>query len=639
MKIVRLIAALAAAAALAARAQEPPAEGDSPLDELLASPISTAAKYAQNMDEVAASVTVITAEEIARYGWRSLAEVLTAVRSVYTTSDRGYTYLGVRGIGLPTDYNNRFLILLDGHPVVEAVSGSIDVGTGLGIDITTIDRIEFVRGPGSVLYGTGAMFGVINLITKDERERPSMEVAAGSGDLWTGTARAGAVFGEIKTSAAVSWREHGGGNHYFAEFDDPGTNNGVVKDRDYDDYRNVLLTARWRDLRLVSVHSTRTKGVPTASWDTDFGGNEHITDGRTLWALSYSAAPGVGKQLFARAFYDRFHYVGNYPYGDFNYSDRADSSRVGAELRYVWDIRKHRLTGGAEYVANHGKYAWNRNDGGTPFIESDHGYLGAYAQVESRLSSRFSTTIGLGYDAREGVRSQFTPRGALIFQAAPGSVMKLLYGQAFRTPSMYELDYSNDDFLPSSAGAESIRTTELVLEQRVSESVLATVSVFDVHVDDLIRLHAENDTFQFRNVASAESHGAELQLDYRRNDGIWSYVSYSQQIAEEGDETMRNSPRHLFKTGLSTATANRFYGAIEARYESGRRTNSGSKTDSAIVTNLHFGWRVLPATTVTFGIRNALDADYATPGGAEHRQDAIQQDGRTFIVGIKVGGR
>jgi outer membrane receptor for ferrienterochelin and colicin len=137
----RLAVVFLLAFAGAAIAQEATPPADSPLDELLTTPISTAAKYEQNMGDVAASVTVISAEEIARYGWQTLADVLASVRGVYTTTDRAYTYLGVRGIGLPTDYNNRFLLLIDGIAMTEVVSGSIDIGTALAIDMSHIERI------------------------------------------------------------------------------------------------------------------------------------------------------------------------------------------------------------------------------------------------------------------------------------------------------------------------------------------------------------------------------------------------------------------------------------------------------------------------------------------------------------------
>src|SRR5437763_17013723 len=99
------------------------AQDNLPLDKLLETPISTAAKYDQQLSSVAASVTVITAEEIERYGWTTVDEVLGALRSFYTTYDRSYVYAGVRGIGRPTDYNARLLVLVDGVPLNDAFIG------------------------------------------------------------------------------------------------------------------------------------------------------------------------------------------------------------------------------------------------------------------------------------------------------------------------------------------------------------------------------------------------------------------------------------------------------------------------------------------------------------------------------------
>ena len=498
-----------------------------------------------------------------------------------------------------------------------------------------------MRGPGAVMYGTGAMFGVINLITKDESERPAMEVAIGSGDLVTGSARVGMGHGELRTSAALSWREQNGGDHYYGEFDAPETNHGVVSGRDSDDYKSLIVTTRWRDLRLLTMYSRRDKGVPTASWDTDFGGDQHIIDGRTLWALSFERSLGVGKQLSARAFLDRFQYRGHYPYGDFTYSDHSQSKRLGGEAQYIWDIRpNHRLTTGFEYVSNRPRYSWNETSGAIRSIGDPFHQIGTYVQAESQFTSRISATVGLRYDHQGEVEARVTPRGALILRPAAGTIRKVLYGEAFRSPSTYELDYVNDGFLPSTATSESIRTTEVVFERRVSESVLASASVFDVQIDDLIRLHGVGENaVQFRNVASARSRGAELQVDYRRNDGLWSYVSYTHQRAKEDGAEMQNSPAHLIKAGISTSTANRIYGGLETRFESGRTTNDGQRTDDAILTNLNLGWRAGRSVTLTMAIRNAFNTHYGTPGGVEHRQDIIEQDGRTFVFGFKVGGR
>ncbi|RKY92668.1 TonB-dependent receptor, partial [candidate division KSB1 bacterium] len=139
---------------------------DFSLNALLNIKISTAAKYAQKVSEAPASVTIITSEDIERYGYRTLDEILMSVRGFYTRNDRNYVYVGLRGFSRLTDYDNRILVLLDGHTLNEDIYGAPSFGTDLGIDPNIIERVEIVRGPGSALYGTGAMFAIINIITK-----------------------------------------------------------------------------------------------------------------------------------------------------------------------------------------------------------------------------------------------------------------------------------------------------------------------------------------------------------------------------------------------------------------------------------------------------------------------------------------
>jgi iron complex outermembrane receptor protein len=614
---------------------QPSAAPASPLDDLLQTPISTAAKYDQPMNDVAAAVTVITAEEIARNGWHTLADALASTRGVYTTYDRGYTYLGVRGFGLPTDYNNRFLVLLDGQPLLENVSGSIGIGTTLAIDLSNFSRIEFVRGPGSVLYGTGAMFGVINLITKDEGERSSAMIGAGSTGLHTGSVRGAMKGSDLKASVAVSWQEKAGGTLYYPEFDQPATNNGIVRGGDSDDYRSLLATLAWRDLRLLVLDSTRTKGIPTASWGTQFGADENITDGRTLVSLDFTRPLGTAKTLSLRAFQDRFDYHGNYPVG---YSDRTSSTRDGAELRYVWDVRPtHRLTLGGEYVDNRiAQFQWTGGHRiGTPFTTSS-----VYVQDEARLSPRLTVTVGTRYDHHSNSGSRITPRGAAILQFGSGSVLKALYGQSYRAPNVYELQYGDTGFLPGgNLRPETIQTVELIWEKRLNRDLLLTTSLFDTDVHDLVRLRGVPGGVQFQNSSRVESQGVEVQLDYRRNDGIWSYISYSGQRTLEEDQPMVNSPRSMVKAGVSTSTTRIVFGSLEMQYESGRRTNGGNLTGRSLLTNLSFGAALTRHLSVSATIRNALDTVYATPGGSEHRQDTILQDGRSFLVRFKVTGR
>jgi iron complex outermembrane receptor protein len=128
--------------------------------------VYSASKYEQKVTEAPSSVTIVTSEDIRKYGHRTLADVLRSVKSFYVTSDRNYSYVGGRGFGRPGDYNSRILLLIDGHRTNENIYDQAMVGTEGLIDIDLVDRIEIVRGPGSSLYGSNAFFAVINIITK-----------------------------------------------------------------------------------------------------------------------------------------------------------------------------------------------------------------------------------------------------------------------------------------------------------------------------------------------------------------------------------------------------------------------------------------------------------------------------------------
>jgi outer membrane receptor protein involved in Fe transport len=226
-------------------------------------------------------------------------------------------------------------------------------------------------------------------------------------------------------------------------------------------------------------------------------------------------------------------------------------------------------------------------------------------------------------------------------KTSPASTVKILYGQAFRTPSVYEREYESDGFSMSEGlQAEKIQTLELVWELKLNPSVLVTTSVFDQTVTDLIRLQpAPAGEVQFQNRSDARSRGFEFQIGSRRNSGIWSYASYTWNQARELDERMINSPLYMLKAGVSTPTSRRWYGGLEMQYEGQRLTYAGQETDAALLTNLNIGGSLHRSFGASVAIRNLFDVSYGTPGGLEHRQDIIEQDGRSFTLMLKWNGR
>ena len=200
------------------------------IEDLARVKVYSASRHEEEVRDAPASVSVITAEEIRRYGWRTLGEVLGSLRGFYTSYDRNYTYLGVRGFLRPGDYNSRILLLIDGHRLNDNVYGSAEIGTEFPLDLDLIDRIEVVRGPGSSLFGTNAVFGVINIITRRPAARFAVET---SGDVSSFLSRTGRITAQATADrwsgllSGTLYESAGPSRLFFPEFASPATNGGL----------------------------------------------------------------------------------------------------------------------------------------------------------------------------------------------------------------------------------------------------------------------------------------------------------------------------------------------------------------------------------------------------------------------------
>jgi outer membrane receptor for ferrienterochelin and colicins len=147
--------------------------------------VVSASKYEQKVTQAPASVTIVTAEEIRQFGYRTLTDILRSVPGLYVTYDRDFSFLGFRGFNRPSDANSRVLLLVDGHRVNDDFYSAALVGREFILDVDVIERVEVIRGPSSSIYGSSAFLGVINVITKKGEAIAGTEVAAVGGSRET----------------------------------------------------------------------------------------------------------------------------------------------------------------------------------------------------------------------------------------------------------------------------------------------------------------------------------------------------------------------------------------------------------------------------------------------------------------------
>lgn len=625
-----------------------PVDSVATLDDLLAMPVGTASRFEQLVREAPASVTLVTHEEIERLGFRTLAEAIGYVRGFYLSYDRNYSYLGVRGFSRPTDYNNRILLLLNGHAMNENVYESAFLGNEFGLDLALVDRIEVVRGPGSALYGSTAVFAVVNVITHKGSDisgvKASLEL--GSDRLSRGGVLAGVhPSSGLDILASGQWFDIGGPDLYYTEFDTPENNNGIVRRVDWErgfGVAGMVSTGGWA---FQGTFSSRSKGVPTASYGTRFNdGRSYTEDARWGVDLSYRQDLGVAAHMTGRLTADGYDYTGSFPY-DWLQMDGSAGRWNGGEVSLQWDTHPfNRIDFGAEYT-------WNRRSDYRVWTESatlfsqdapfDFGSL--YFQNTTQVLANVSLSLAVRADHHSHVGWNLTPRLALVYNPWESGTIKGLYGEAFRAPGTFELYYAEPGVTRANPGLrhERIRTWEVTIEQRLSPVIMLYASWYNFTMRDLIDqvIDPVDSLSQYQNLSEAQAKGFEVELLARLKNGLTVSASAALQASKDAatGQRLSNSPETVLKMHCVIPFSESACLGMLLRYESPRQTVYGTSSEAFWVADGNITVnRIFDLFDVSCAVRNIFNSAYAYPGGIEHVQPAIPQDRRSISVRFDV---
>jgi iron complex outermembrane receptor protein len=621
--------------------------------------VVTASKYEQKANEAPASVTVVTADDIKKYGYRTLADILRSVRDFYVSYDRNYGYIGTRGFNGPRDFGGRILILVDGHRLNEPLYDSAFNMTDFILDVDLIERVEIIRGPGSSLYGNNAFFAIVNVITRRGSDFSGhggeLSGDAASFDTYKGRASYGKTFGnglDLVLSGSLFTSE-GHERLFFKEFDTPDNNNGIAKNLDGDSFSSVFAHASFKDFSLEGAYISRDKQVPTASNFTAFNDpHYHTIDTRAFTELKYSHEFDNELILLARGYYDFYEYNALYP---FNVAapnqppdivlnrDIAPAEWWGGEIQATKKLfETHKLTLGAEYRDDF-RLEQRNFDIDPPVVHLDvirstQSY-GLYAQDEFQILTNLILNAGVRYDYFRTVGSTVNPRFGVIYSPFDKTTFKFLYGTAFRAPNGHQLSYTNTyQKANPNLKAETVDTYEVVWEQVLGTHLRATASGFYYRTKDLISQTVDpaDGLLVFKNLGEVESKGASAELEGKWANGLRGHISYTFADTEnvETGEPLSNSPKHLAKLNLILPVyQDKLFAGLEFQYTSDRLTLSERQLSDFYVVNLTlFNQKLIKGWEASATIYNLFDAKYSVPGNIEHVQDAIPQDGRTFRI-------
>jgi outer membrane receptor protein involved in Fe transport len=564
--------------------------------------VEAASRTAEAVEDAPSSVSVIPRQEIQAMGYPTIAEAMRGVRGVFVSDDRFYPTVGFRGFSQLGNYGNRVLVLINGQPTNDNWGFFSFTGYDARVDLEDVERIEVVRGPGSVLYGTGAVSGAINVVTRgrDARQGVNAQVSVVENNIARarvgGTVRFGNDAG-LWTSVGVA--SSAGRDFQFPEaatapmMGMPGFD-GASRGADGFDALTVQGRSWYRSLSAQWLVNTRTKRIPTGVAGTAFGDDRtYNSDTRGTFELRFEPRLTDTVQLFSRAAFNHYNFIGSYSYGETarvsSFSrERFLGSWALAEARAVWTPSSRlRVTVGLEgqyhFQAQQRGESWGVGEGcamamdacnrqaylGTLDAYDEHPFqiLAGYALADLSPARALRLSLGVRYDQYffgEQTFGAFSPRVAAILRPYTDGNVKVLFGRAFRAPGVYEQFYNDGgaNSIPSPGlTPETMWSGEVEYSHRFSATWTGTVAGYGNYYDNFISPTAVPDPMdamrtvtQYRNSSDAPvlTLGAELELRREWRQGWMFAVNYSYQRArylETGDQDLLrevpNTPEHL----------------------------------------------------------------------------------------------
>ena len=451
--------------------------------------------------------------------------------------------MSLRGIGGPAQAGlptTGLLVLIDGHPQYMGLMGHPIADA---YQTMMAERVEVLRGPASVLYGSNAMGGVINIVTRKMQEdgiRTNINIGAGS-------------YGSVQTEVTNRIRKGRFSSTVTASYNRTDGHRADMAFEQYGGYAKLGydFTDNWKvwgDVNVTRFNATNPGSVMKPYIDND----QRITRGMTSFALENHYEKTSGALSFFYNWGDHWINDGYQPGGEpLQYRFNSNDQMLGVSwYQSIQLFQGNRLTVGADYF-HFGGEAWNQFFDGHRETSADKSLneVAGYVDFRQDIAAWLTLDAGARVDYHSQTGTEFIPQVGLAFHLPENAEIKAMASKGFRNPTireMYMFPPQNPDLKP-----EKLWNYELSFSQRLMDNRLSYgLNVFYINGENLIiRLPNPNGSGMLnQNSGEIENWGAEANVGYQFNP-VWSVMANYSWLHMENP--VLASPEHKLYGGVN----------------------------------------------------------------------------------------
>ncbi|MDM8557228.1 TonB-dependent receptor [Candidatus Parabeggiatoa sp. HSG14] len=561
IRVILAIALILAAMPLLAadEAYDPLAELS--LSELLNMQIDIGSLATRTIFESPSTVSVIDRDMLKRYNFKTVSEALNTIAgfAVYPTYHRR-DLPTARGI-LQSQYANKVLVLINGIPTWNSVTGTASINR---VGIHSVERIEVLKGPASVLYGSNAYSGAVNIVLHSpEKENGEVYIGLGSGEAFASGGNYGTSGDDFKIFIAGDLYDENGIDY---EWTGHKVENQLATSsfNPYHNTKNASVVLQYQQHSLLFNASSSDEAFFGAGPEWRFGaGRPHYEDS---YLLNYTFAKSLSEKINLA--------VGvNYDWNETDFSRSQDDSirnvwsgsRINSFIRSDFQISDALdIEVGADYdyrKADESKSYETRTD--TTIVELGIADQTVYeyslfSQLEYKFNS-YTTLLGTRMTHNEFYGTDYSSRGTLVWTLSQRNSVKFIAGQSYRAPSLFEIYLYSPGRVVGNPNLEPEKSTsyELAYLTSFNNFFIQALVYYADYENKIRRVVKTGRLLTYANGNDFNAKGVEIEIKYDNPNLFNGFLNYNYISGNDGDDdgignyNFKYIPRHSISLGLS----------------------------------------------------------------------------------------